>query len=254
MQQAFVLQRWDYQESSLLLELFTQQQGRIRVIAKGAKRPKNPWRALLQPFQLLEVELRGRHDLKTLSNAEAAAKPLSLRGERLFSAFYLTELLQRLLPMQAAAEELFVEYQQALQLLQSSADNNSQYELVLRRFEWQLLSLSGLAFDWQTDINSGANLSGDGYYLFVPGQGFCQANVDVHNVDVHSDLSTQHFLATDIQAIAVFNINTPARLQVFKRLMRLALSPYLGSQPLRSRALFRQRKPHSQTGTETGES
>ena len=66
-QAAFVLHRRDYQETSLLVDLLTLNDGRVRVIAKGAKRHKNAWRALLQAFLPLQVEYSGRQDLKTLS-------------------------------------------------------------------------------------------------------------------------------------------------------------------------------------------
>jgi DNA repair protein RecO (recombination protein O) len=96
MHPAFVLHRWPYQDTSLLVELFSPEYGRFRVIAKGAKRPRNAWRSILQPFVPLIVATRGRHELQTLISAEASAAAIPLSGSNLYSGFYLNELIQRL--------------------------------------------------------------------------------------------------------------------------------------------------------------
>ena len=54
---AYVLHRYDWSESSLILDLFTREQGRVAVAAKGAKRPYSQLRAVLLPFQRLHVAL-----------------------------------------------------------------------------------------------------------------------------------------------------------------------------------------------------
>ena len=54
---AYVLHSWDWSETSLIVELFTRERGRIVVAAKGAKRPYSQLRPVLIPFQRLLVQL-----------------------------------------------------------------------------------------------------------------------------------------------------------------------------------------------------
>ena len=54
---AYVLHRYDWSESSLILDLFTREQGRLAVAAKGAKRPYSQLRSVLLPFQRINVSL-----------------------------------------------------------------------------------------------------------------------------------------------------------------------------------------------------
>ena len=55
--EAYVLHHYDWSESSLILDLFTREQGRFAVAAKGAKRPYSQLRAVLLPFQRIHVTL-----------------------------------------------------------------------------------------------------------------------------------------------------------------------------------------------------
>jgi DNA repair protein RecO (recombination protein O) len=56
---AYVLHRYDWSESSLILEVFTRNHGRIALVAKGAKRPSSSFRPVLLPLQLLHVIFGG---------------------------------------------------------------------------------------------------------------------------------------------------------------------------------------------------
>lgn len=234
MQPAYVLHRWPYQDSSLLVELFTLQHGRFRVIAKGAKRPKSRWRSILQPFTPLLVETRGKHELQTLVDAEASAPAFALQGVNLYSGFYLNELLQRLTSIYQPLDGVFDDYQQALQLLTQMA----QIEPVLRRFEWQLLCHLGHGFDWFYDTQQQPVVA-NSHYLFVPEAGFSAVSATPHS-----------YAGSDLLKLAAFELNDSRLLNVFKRLMREALAPYLGPTPLRSRELFIQLQVASSTANQ----
>ncbi|SDB06096.1 DNA replication and repair protein RecO [Pseudidiomarina indica] len=231
MSPAFVLHRWPYQDTSLLLELFTPEHGRFRAIAKGAKRAKSPWRSILQPFIPLQIETRGRHELQTLVSAEALALAFPLQGIALYSAFYVNELIQRLTTPYHANEQLFRDYQQTLELLTKV----EQVEPILRRFEWQLLCHLGHGFDWVLDT-SGNPIQSERTYQFMPEAGFelCLA--------LPASGPSSVYRGADILRLAEFDVAEPRLLVVFKRIMRMALQPYLGAQPLRSREFFLQYK------------
>lgn len=232
MDTAYVLHRWPYQESSLMCDLLTRQEGRVRVIAKGARRPKSSWRSVLQPFAPVQVEYRGRSELQTLTHAEALTPLLpALNGIQLYSAFYLNELVQRLTRLHQSFESLFDEYAQTLLQLRET----EQVEPLLRRFEWQLLTHLGLAFDWSTDCLSNAPLPLQGVLEFRPGEGFTAQL----SHQLNGQHSQRHYAAEQIAQLVNLEISSIAQLELLKRLMRQALAPYLGDQPLRSRELFK---------------
>ena len=86
---AFVLHTRPYQETSLIIEFFTQSFGRVNAVAKGAKRPKSPLRSVLTPASRLSVSLSGKSELKNLSSAEILDHyPLS-DGASLNSIIYI---------------------------------------------------------------------------------------------------------------------------------------------------------------------
>lgn len=144
---AFVLHSWDWSETSLIVELFTRERGRILVAAKGAKRPYSQLRPVLIPFQRLWVQL-GRtpadesNEVHLLRTAERAEGPPMPAGAALFAGFYLNELLLKLLARQDAHANLFDGYADAVASLQGADDAGVQ--LNLRSFELALLRELGV--------------------------------------------------------------------------------------------------------------
>ncbi|RUO79460.1 DNA repair protein RecO [Pseudidiomarina taiwanensis] len=227
MELGYVLHRWPFQETSLIVELFTAENGRIRTVAKGAKRAKSPWRGILQPFTLLELEYRGRGELQTLTRAEVSAPLLPLSGKMLFSGFYLNELIQRCTGPMQPADELFSAYQAALaelsQLSQSAP--SAALEVALRRFEWALLEHLGHGFDWQACAHTAEPIQAQQRYGFIAESGFVQQ-------------ADGPYLGADIIRCGdgYWDIEVP--LSLLKAVMRQALRPHLGATPLKSRSLF----------------
>lgn len=145
--QAYVLHHYDWSESSLILDLFTRERGRIAVAAKGAKRPYSQLRVVLLPFQRLHIGL-GRSvddqaaEVQTLRSAEWAGGAPMPGGSALFPGFYLNELLLRLLARQDPHPALFDAYASVLPAL-SHADEAS-VQAALRAFELTLLREIGV--------------------------------------------------------------------------------------------------------------
>ncbi len=152
--QSFVLHRYDWSESSLILDLFTREQGRLAVAAKGAKRPSSQLRSVLLPFQRLHVTLarsRGLADdaappeVQTLRAAEWAGGAAMLTGAALFAGFHCNELLMKLLARHDPHPRLFDAYAQTLPALASRHDAGVQ--AALRAFEFVLLKEVGVLPD-----------------------------------------------------------------------------------------------------------
>jgi DNA repair protein RecO (recombination protein O) len=146
---AFVLHRYDWSETSLILDLFTREQGRVAVAAKGAKRPYSQLRPVLLPFQRLAISL-GRTpadaaaEVQTLRQAEWAGGGPMLSGAALFSGFYLNELLMKLLARHDPHPALFDAYADSLGALAQGGDAE---QAGLRAFELVLLRELGLLPD-----------------------------------------------------------------------------------------------------------
>jgi len=217
---AFILHSRPYKETSALLDIFSPQEGRIRVVLRRAR---TAFGGIAQPFILLDIELRGRSELKTLSRLESLAPPLRLSGERLFSALYLNELLMRLLPQADAQPLLFQQYQQSLTLLAE----NAPLEPVLRHFEWQLLNELGYGFALDQE-RCGRPLQAEHYYVLHQEGGLQRSD----NTD------NSHFAGHSLLALARGEWNASGALPTAKRLMRKALAAQLGARPLSSRELF----------------
>lgn len=175
---AFVLHSLDWSESSAILDVFTRHHGRVPIVAKGAKRRHSNLRAILLPFQPLVVTYSGDGEVRTLKAAEWAGGHAMLSGARVMSAYYLNELVVKLLAREDAHPALFDAYAQALGLLASAGHGpeppaNPSVSApvftasVLRAFEIALLGELGVVAAWGAEtaslepVRSGADYAAD---------------------------------------------------------------------------------------------
>ncbi len=220
-QAAYVLHTRPYRETSLLVDFFTLEQGKISAVVKGARSPRSRMRAMMQPFTPLQINWRGRNELKSLLQAEAVAAPIMLKGTALMCGLYVNELLERLLQPADPHPELYVYYQYVLNELLSGED----IELALRTFEQQLLQQLGYQFDVSHCVP-------DSIYRYDPAQGFLPVT------QLTSSIRPFCFTGLQLQGVVAEQYQQPEIRRAAKRLIRLALEAQLGSKPLRSRELL----------------
>ncbi|MDO4626130.1 MAG: DNA repair protein RecO [Pasteurellaceae bacterium] len=225
-QRGFVLHRKPYSETSLLVDLFTEYSGRISVIAKGARAKRSPWKSVLQPFTPLLLRWSGKSGLKTLTKAEPAALTLPLQQIALYSGFYLNELISRVLEPETEYPALFQDYLHCLMRLAS----DEQVEPALRTFEFQLLKTLGYGIDFTHCAGSGLPVEAEMTYRYREEKGFIASLI--------KDNLT--FYGRDLLAFEQRIFEQAETLQAAKRFTRIALKPYLGNKPLKSRELFSQ--------------
>ncbi|POA20438.1 DNA repair protein RecO [Pseudomonas sp. FW300-N1A1] len=219
-QPAYVLHSRAYRESSALVDFLTPQ-GRLRAVLRSARGKAG---TLARPFVPLEVEFRGRGELKNVGRMESAGVSTWLNGEALFSGLYLNELLIRLLPSEDPHPAVFDHYAATVLALAEGRP----LEPLLRSFEWRLLDDLGYGFALNRDIHQ-APIEADGMYRL-------QVDAGLERVYL---LQPGLFNGAELLAMAEADWSAPGALPAAKRLMRQALAVHLGGRPLVSRELFR---------------
>ncbi|HSN34161.1 MAG TPA: DNA repair protein RecO [Ideonella sp.] len=235
---AYVLHRYDWSESSLILDLFTREQGRLAVAAKGARRPHSQLRAVLLPFQRVQVTLtRAASDdaappeVQTLRSAEFGGGAPMPSGAALFPGFYLNELLMKLLARHDPHPALFDAYAHTLPRL-GAADEQA----ALRAFELVLLRETGVLPDLGVVTATQQPLDDAGRYALHAERGLVPAGAAEAALDGRSWRALQAALdAGDIDALRAACFAT---LPALRTLLRNALHYHLGSSPLRTRQVL----------------
>lgn len=240
--EAYVLHRYPYQESSLIIELFTLAEGRVGAVARGARRPKSQF-ARLQPWQPYLVSWRGRGDLVTLTGAEDSGTLVQLRGIAVACGFYLNELLIRLLQRWDPYPGLYAAYQGALEALAAGEAP----DWVLRRFEYRLLQEIGFGFDLSACMQCGRPLEADGAsWVYLPEQGLICAEHAGKGVATCSRAALISLQGGGERPEA------PDK-RVIKQWLQGALATHLGGKPLQSQALLQvYRRPGRLSGGRAG--
>lgn len=236
---AWVVHRRPYRDTSLLLELMTEQHGRIGAVARGARGQKSRWRGVLEPFQPVLVTWRGRGELATLTGAESGGRPLRFKGTRLAAAFYLSELLLRLLRREDPEPEIFAAYGDALRAL-AAAD--SAEDIPLRHFEKRLLDALGYGLLLDTTADGQSAVLPQGTYRYELEQGPVPAAPGGGGLVI----SGEALLALD--RAQYDDAGLRAEMQ---RLTSAALRLYIGDRPLQSRSLYQSLRRRS--GADNGE-
>jgi len=254
MDRGYVLHSYPYRETSLILQVWTRQHGRLGLVAKGARRPKSAHRSLLVPFQPLALDWFGRGELRTLKTAEPAAPATPLAGQGLMAAFYLNELLLKLTHRDDPHEGLFDAYDGAITELRRisrpavgpgpaplvaaeagapPAGGARALEGALRRFELALLRELGYAVELAREAGSGAPIEAGRDYWYVAERGPVRAEGEATPANA---VRLRGLTLIDLERGRFEDAATVAQ---SKQLMRLLINHSLNGQELATRALVR---------------
>lgn len=214
----YLLNARPYQDSSLLIEAFTRTQGRVALIARGARGTKSKTRALLQPLRPLLLSWAQSGEMGTLTGVEATAPPPALIGERIFYGWYLNELLFKLTQRHEGHVDLFDRY--ALTLSQIAGEHA---EAALRYFEKHLLAELGYGLHLPDELIA------DQFYR-------CENGLE----PVLAPESPTAFVGASLIALANENLQTPQSLKDAQRLLRAAIRQQLGGKILETPAMLRE--------------
>jgi DNA repair protein RecO (recombination protein O) len=97
---AIVLRVTDFSETSAVVTLFTREFGKVRALAKGARRPKGPFESALDLLALCRIVFLRKSsdslDLLTEAKLERRFRPPGGNLSNLYAAYYVAELLNEL--------------------------------------------------------------------------------------------------------------------------------------------------------------
>jgi DNA repair protein RecO (recombination protein O) len=224
---SFILHHRHYRETSLTLDIFSREYGRLSLVAKGVRSNRKKNQALFQAHRNLNISWSGRGEMGTLTEIEANGPGFELRGEALIAAFYLNELLIRLLHKHESHPELFDAYLIALTRLKHG---ESEF-FALRYFEKQLLDALGYGLILDHEIESGQAIDPDKEYFYSIDRGPYERR-PANSTCVK--IAGKTLLALDHEAF-----DKESAMDEVKQVMRLTLNGYLGEKPLESRELYR---------------
>ena len=225
--QSYILHRRNYRNSSLLLELYTKDQGRLPAIAKGVKSTRSKRQGELQPFNPLLLGLSGRGEICNITTIDSERRPYKLIGSALYCGLYLSELLMRMTARNDPHPELFECYERTLaELAQGDALDHA-----LRRFEIGMLEALGYGLLLNCEADTGESLQPDRLYRYQIEHGPVPAETGSRDGD--------RVRGSTLLALSRGDRLESEAAQEAKRLMRSVLMHYLGIKPLKSRELFR---------------
>ena len=218
----FLLHQRAHGETSLIVDMFTRTNGKMSLIAKGAKKPKSKFFGYLSPFTKLKITYTGRSELKTLTNIDRDfSKSTNSLSKTSYSLLYINELLIRLLPKDASQEDLFNLYEDFLTKIHSGDD----IEFTLRHFELDLLDMLGYGLDFESDIDKNEQIDPEKNYSFIPQRGFRESN-------------TSNFSGKDIINIRLRDLSKVSKKHL-KHITQEAIHFCLDGRDLSSRDIFK---------------
>jgi len=233
---AYVLHRYDWSESSLILEVFTRHYGRIALVAKGAKRPSSSFRPILLPLQPLHVSFGGDAEIRTLKGAEWQGGHVMPTGDALMSGMYLNELLLKLLARDDPHPRLFDVYANVVQVI--ACEHGEALQPALRAFELLLLREIGLLPLLDTQTMTLLALDPQARYSLVPEGGLRQTNAaDRASLSGAQWVALQRSLADGAPFTATLRACSQVMLEL-KPQLRTLLNYHCGVTTLRTRQLM----------------
>lgn len=229
-QPAYVLHTYPFRETSLIVEAFSRDFGRLALLARGARRPRSAIRGLLMAFQPLELSWAGKGEVLTLMKAEWQGGQPLLKGQALFCGYYLNELLVHLLPREDPHERLFGRYGEMLGSLGGDPEGRVS-EPDLRRFEKSLLQELGYGLTLDRD-SEGRAVEPDALYSYQIEQGPVR-----HGAGGQGGQAVKGQTLLDLAAENFVDSRT--RIEA-KQLMRSLMAYYLDGAELETRKIFKE--------------
>lgn len=242
-QPAWVLHTYPWRETSLIVEVFSRDHGRVALVAKGARRPHSQLRGVLMAFQPLWMDWSGGGEVKTLVRAEWQGGQPLLTGRALICGYYLNELLVRLTAREDTHPRLFDAYAEAVRALGRGEPESP----ILRRFELALLRDLGYEAGLDHEADGGQPVRPEGRYLYIIERG------PVRLETLETEMAQEGAAADAVELgeqplvsgrtlldMATDDFSRAETLAQSKQLLRMLINHTLGGQPLQSRRVLKE--------------
>jgi len=140
---AIILRRRNFGEADRLLTVFTPQRGKLRLLAKGARKTKSRKAGHIELFTHAALQVARGRNLDILTQADTVESYRNLRQDldKIGHAYYVVELVDRFTEEEDPAQPVFQLL--ALTLARLNDAKARQQYLALRFFELRLLGLTG---------------------------------------------------------------------------------------------------------------
>ena len=138
---ALILRRADFGEADRLLTVFTPERGKLKLLAKGARKTTSRKAGHVELFMLTDMLIAKGRTWDIISQAEIVEPYRVLREDldKTSHAYYLAELIDRFMEEYDANRPLF----ELLVFTLARLNNADDPYMALRYFEMHLLSLTG---------------------------------------------------------------------------------------------------------------
>ena len=168
--EAIVLRTYPLRESDLLVTLFTRAEGKVKGVARAAKKSKRRFGGALEPLTLVRIYYDDREgqELARLDSCDILDSPLSheLDYARVAALEHVAEMLDELLPEREANDAIFRLTHSVLRCLQAGS-----IWVPLTYFQLWLVRLIGFLPEIDECVVCGRSLVGDRafYHALVDG-------------------------------------------------------------------------------------
>ncbi|MCZ6803885.1 MAG: DNA repair protein RecO [Proteobacteria bacterium] len=222
----YILHSRDYRESSLILEIFSREFGRISLVAKGAKRNKKRQAINYNLYQKYLVSWVSKSELGTLIDIDLDNLMKSFKPGQIMTGFYMNEVILRLLHKHESHPELFDSYDSTI----SKLLNDEPEQTLLRYYEKTLLRSLGYGVILDHDVQTGEPINAEEDYFYVFDFG---PSIETHNTSPGIKISGKTLLELNTETLSdARNINEA------KLFFRSILNQHFGNKPLASRQLY----------------
>lgn len=223
-QPSFVLHAYPFRETSLIVEAFSRDFGRVALLARGARRPRSALRGLLMAFQPLELAWAGKGEVKTILRAEWVGGQPLLGGRALLCGYYLNELLMALLPREDVQGRLFDIYAETLRRFSEQPRESD-----IRRFERAFLQELGYGLTLEHD-DKGRAIDPLEYYFY---------RIELGPVrQTEAGQAGQAVSGKTLIDLRSDDFSDPRTLLEAKQLMRTLIAHHTGGKDLATRRIF----------------
>jgi len=224
---AYILNQRPFRDSSVLLDIFSEDFGRLCCIARPAKKRGKVLKGCLEPFRYLHLQWIGKGDVQTLIEADERGRH-TIPASEMMMGLYINELILLFTRQHVAFPELFSAYKYTLHKIAGPMINQQ----ILMRFELYLLACLGYPIGSSENEHYKKDIKQEVNYLFTQENGL-QKILD-SNKSHHNDITIEGNLLLALNDIKSMNEKHWSQLRRFLDRVLSQLAP----RPIHSRKLL----------------